>query len=260
MSTGRLSLAGTCLLVIVFLCGSIQSGAQKNDEVVLVYARSANSKVKLIRFITDFPGDFPASMMMPTDVSLVFVRQGNQSRVAASRPELPRATLDSLAEWLVPFNPMSVDTFAIAMRIVPLRKAIAERSKLLASSSSRLVSRRPWFRKGISQSDTAQGKPRPGFNNFRTTYTEPDFNIDTLGSYVFYPPQARGRGLKGEVRVAALVDADGFVDDLVIVKSSHDVFDIAAARAVRCLRFTPGLVGSTPTTMWVTIPIEFSSE
>lgn len=260
MSACRLSVAGICLLASVLLFGSVPNIAQQNDGVFLVYARSARSDVKLIRFITEFPGEFPASLMREMDVSMVLVRTGDKSKVAASRPALPQITLDSIVEWLVPFNPMSADTFAIAMRIVPLRKAISDKSKLLASSSSRLVSLMPWFRKGISPQDTAGGRPRPGVNNFKSVYTEPDFNIDTLGSYIFYPPQARGRGLKGKVQVAALVDVDGFVDDLVIVKSSHDVFDIAAARAVRCLRFTPGLVGSTPTAMWVTIPIEFSSE
>lgn len=257
MSAGRLS---TVWLVsaIVLIVGLYRANAQQSDEVFVVYARSARSEVKLIRFITDFPGDFPASLMRPTDLSLVFVRQGDTSRVAASRPAHSQATLDSLAQWLVPFNPRSIDTFAIALRVMSLRAAIADKSKLLGSSSTRLVCRTPWFRKGISHSDTAGGKPRPGYNNFRTIYKEPDYNIDTLGSYIFYPAAAQGRGLKGEVQVAARVSAEGFVDDLVILRSSHDVFDVAAARAVRSLRFQPGLVGTTPTTMWVVIPIRFS--
>lgn len=257
MSTRRLTV-GFCLIVTLVLIAQIGLRAQVTDDVFLVYARTAKEQIKLIRFITEFPGAFPTSMMKAADLSMVLLRSGDTSVVAGSRPALDKATLDSIINWLVPFNPGRIDTFGLAMRVVPLRTAIAERSKLLGSWSSRLVSRSPWFRKGISPSDTAGGKPRPGFNNFRTSYTEPDFNTDTLGSYIFYPPQARGRGLNGEVQVAALVGSDGFVEDLVILNSSHDVFDQSAARAVRCLRFQPGRVGNVPTRMWVTFPIAFS--
>lgn len=257
MSAGRLigSFASAVVLAII---GVIAATAAPPDEPYLVYARSANPDVKLVRFITDFPGAFPSSMMRATDLSMVFLRKNAKAVIAASRPQLLRATLDSIAEWLVPFNPMSVDTFAVAMRVLPLRQAIREKSKLLGSPYSRLVSTSPWFRKGVSKSDTLGGKKRPGVNGFTIAYQEPTYNADTLGSYVIYPTAARGRGIKGSVVLAALVNTEGLVDDLVILESNNDLFDLAAARAVKSLQFKPGMYRGVPTTMWVTIPIDFT--
>lgn len=230
------------------------------DEVFLAYARSARPEVKLVRFITEFPGRFPSALMRACEVTLVFQRKGTQNVITASRPALDRATLDSLTEWLVPFNPMSVDTFAVALKVQPLRQAIMSRSKYLGSPHARLVSAQPWYRKGIQARDTAGGKPRPGINRFNTSYYEPSFNPDTLGSYILYPAVARQRGLSGTVLIAALVSANGIVEDLVILESDNVAFDEAAARAIRCLRFTPGLLNRVPTTMWVRVPISFKSD
>lgn len=257
MSAGRLIGTSTLVLVLAFN-RAIASIATPSDETFLVYAQSANPSVKLVRFVTDFPGSFPVSMMRSTDLSMVFVQNDSTTFVAASRPRVAQATLDSVAEWLVPFNPMSVDTFSIAMRVIPLRQAIRDKSKLLGSPYSRLVSTTPWFRKGVIKTDTLDGKERPGVNGFTMTYQEPTYSADTLGSYVIYPTAARGRGIKGSVVVTALVNAEGFVDDVVILESNNDLFDFAAARAVKCLRFKPGIYRGVPTTMWVSIPIEFS--
>ncbi|MBU3679025.1 MAG: energy transducer TonB [Candidatus Kapabacteria bacterium] len=244
----------SCALLLAVSAGT----AQRTDDPFIVYARSAHSEVKLVRYITDFPGAFPQSMMRAMDLSMVFVRRGTENKVVAARPSLPQPTLDSIAEWLVPFNPMSVDTFAIAMRVMPLRKAISEKSKLLGSPHSRLVSQSPWFRKGVTAADTAGGRRRPGLNGFTVAYDEPKYNADTLGSYVIYPPVARGRGIKATVTLTAFVNVNGFVDDLVVLESTNEMFDLAAARAVRCLRFVPGVYKGAPTAMWVTIPITFS--
>lgn len=257
MSAGRL-IRQIFLAVVLVLLSGITAAAAPPDEPYLVYARSANPDVKLVRFITDFPGTFPASMMRAMDLSMVFLRKNATAVVVASRPKVLQSTLDSIAEWLVPFNPMSVDTFAVAMRILPLRQAVRDKSKLLGSPYSRLVSTSPWFRKGISKSDTVGGKKRPGLNGFTVAYQEPTYNVDTLGSYVIYPTAARGRGIKGSVVLTALVNTEGFVDDLVILESNNDLFDLAAARAVKSLRFRPGVYRGVPTTMWVTIPIDFS--
>lgn len=252
-------LIGTFTLVLVLAFNrAIASIATPPDETFLVYAQSANPNVKLLRIVTEFPGSFPVSMMRSTDLSMVFVQNDSTTVVAASRPRIAQATLDSIAEWLVPFNPMSVDTFAIAMRILPLRQAIRAKSKLLSSPYSRLVSTTPWFRKGVSKSDTLGGKKHPWVNDFAGSFQEPTYSADTLGSYVIYPTAAQGRGIKGSVVVTARVNTDGFVDDVVILESNNDLFDLAAARAVKCLRFKPGIYRGVTTTMWVTIPIEFS--
>jgi TonB family protein len=255
-----MSIRGLICVLTMGLLWSTGARAQGVDEVFLAYARSARPEVKLVRFITEFPGTFPAQLMRACEVTLVFQRKGTANVITASRPALDRALLDSLSEWLVPFNPMSVDTFAVALKVQPLRQAILSRSKYLGSPHARLVSTRPWYRKGIQVRDTAGGKPRPGVNRFNTSYYEPSFDPDTLGSYILFPAVARQRGLSGTVMIAALVSANGIVQDLVILESDNVAFDEAAARAIRCLRFTPGLLNRVPTTMWVRVPISFKAD
>lgn len=254
MSVGRL----ICWLLGALVVQTAVATAGIND-VFLVYGRSAHPQVKLVRFITEFPGTFPASLMRKGEFTLVYHRKGTTNVIAASRPAIAKATLDSLAEWLVAFNPMSVDTFAVAVQVSPLKEAIVSKSKYLGSPHARLVSPKPWFRKGITAADTAGGKPRPGVNRFNVPYYEPAFNTDTLGSYILYPAEARQRGVAGTVYIAALIEADGFVDDLVILESDNDVFNESAARAVRCLRFSPGYVKRVPTKMWIRVPISFKA-
>lgn len=231
--------------------------AAADDDVYVVYARSTHPEVKLVQFITEFSEAFPRSLMRAQEQTLLFVRKSGRDIVAASNPQLSSAVTDSLTRWLVPFNPMKIDTFIVAMRVSPIRVSIAASSRDLASPHARLVSARPWFRK-----DTVRltGKGRPGMNDFSAPHVEPSYNIDTLGSYVIYPTAARGRNLNGMVVVAAMVNTDGFADEIVIVQSSHDVFDQTAARAVKCLRFQPGQVHGAPTRMWVLVPISFSSQ
>ncbi|MEY3386819.1 MAG: hypothetical protein RIR53_1630 [Bacteroidota bacterium] len=248
------------LLVVLALPGfghSSIKAAQGVETVHIVYARTSNASVKLIQFITEFESYFPVSLMRPNELSIVFRRVNGKDSVLRTRPEIPKALLDSLVEWLVPFNPMAVDTYAVALRVIPLRQAIVEESKVLGNPNTRLVSREPWFHRGVKDRDTVRTALRPSINDFVSASTDPMFDFDRLGSYIFYPAAARGRNMTGRVLVAALVGPDGHVEDVVILESTDPVYDLSAARAIKCLRFRPGQLHGGPARLWVRVPIEF---
>ena len=257
MSVCRLGLLQAICLVTFQLCSSTSTLAASTDGVFVVYARTTSKDVKLVRYITEFDGVFPASLLTTNDVTLVCSTREGKNVVLGSRPTFPAATLDSIVDWLVPFNPMKVDTFGIAVRVMPLRQAILDGSRVLGSPHAKLVSQTPWYRKELNSSASQERRRAMLDISLDGTRQEPTFSLDTLGTYIIYPAEARGRDLQGTVVVSAHVDEQGFVDDIVIVESSHPVFEQSAARAVKCLRMRPGTLYGAPSPMWVTIPISF---
>jgi protein TonB len=73
-----------------------------------------------------------------------------------------------------------------------------------------------------------------------------------------YPLKARRLGYEGIVMLKVLIDEDGRVDDLRVLRSSgHRVLDRAALSAVRKWLFEPGTEGGVKKKMWVKIPVRF---
>ena len=73
-----------------------------------------------------------------------------------------------------------------------------------------------------------------------------------------YPRKARRMGYEGVVMLKVLIDENGRVDDLTVLKSSgHTVLDRAALSAVRKWLFEPGTEGGIKKKMWVKIPVRF---
>lgn len=73
-----------------------------------------------------------------------------------------------------------------------------------------------------------------------------------------YPYHARERGLEGYVAVKVLVDKDGSVRQVNILKSKPEgVFDQAVRKAVASWRFHPGEVGGEPVASWSTTTLHF---
>jgi protein TonB len=73
-----------------------------------------------------------------------------------------------------------------------------------------------------------------------------------------YPRKARRLGYEGIVMLKVLIDENGRVDDLTVLKSSgHSVLDHAALSAVRKWLFEPGSEGGIKKRMWVKIPVRF---
>ncbi|MBW1712215.1 MAG: energy transducer TonB [Deltaproteobacteria bacterium] len=73
-----------------------------------------------------------------------------------------------------------------------------------------------------------------------------------------YPYAARRRGLAGEVVVRFLVDVEGQVQKLTIVKANpRGVFEQSVQQAVSKWRFKPGRHQGQPVPTWVVVPIKF---
>lgn len=73
-----------------------------------------------------------------------------------------------------------------------------------------------------------------------------------------YPRKARRMGFEGIVMLKVLIDENGRVDDLMLLKSSgHTVLDRAALSAVKKWLFEPGTEGGIKKKMWVKIPVRF---
>ena len=73
-----------------------------------------------------------------------------------------------------------------------------------------------------------------------------------------YPRVARRRGYEGVVLLKVMVDREGRVDDLVVLKSSgHGVLDRSALNAVKNWVFQPGTIDGRRTKMWVQVPVRF---
>lgn len=77
----------------------------------------------------------------------------------------------------------------------------------------------------------------------------------------FYPFRARARNISGKVKIKFLVDKDGHVDSVHILKSEPPgVFDKSVIKALSCWRFLPGKIYGRPVQTWVITTIKFRLE
>jgi len=73
-----------------------------------------------------------------------------------------------------------------------------------------------------------------------------------------YPRIARIRGYQGDVMLDVLVNMNGTVGDLKVIKSSgYPLLDRAAKSSVKNWLFEPGMIGKKKVKMWVRVPIRF---
>lgn len=72
-----------------------------------------------------------------------------------------------------------------------------------------------------------------------------------------YPEFAREAQIEGTVVLWALVERDGTVGEVRVMKSIP-VLDEAAVAAVSRWRFTPALASGRPLRVWVSVPVRFS--
>ena len=79
-----------------------------------------------------------------------------------------------------------------------------------------------------------------------------------LSKNIRYPKKARENGTQGRVVVQFVVDKDGSIDDIKIVKSvSWELNDEAKRVVKRMPKFKPGTIGGEPVRMRFTMPIMF---
>jgi TonB family protein len=79
-----------------------------------------------------------------------------------------------------------------------------------------------------------------------------------IGNHLHYPVQARDKGIQGKVTIRFVIEKDGSVSDVTILRGFQLDCDLEAARVVTTLpRFKPGTQDGKPVRVYYTIPISF---
>ena len=73
-----------------------------------------------------------------------------------------------------------------------------------------------------------------------------------------YPPLALRAGLEGRVVAKLWVDRNGRVKQVVILKSTNELFNAAAVEAGMQFLFTPAYTNRGPVAVWVSVPFRFN--
>lgn len=81
--------------------------------------------------------------------------------------------------------------------------------------------------------------------------------LQSLQSKIEYPEQAKKMGIEGRVTVTFIVDEDGNVENPMIVRGIGGGADEEALRAVKEVKFTPGLQRGKPVRVKYTLPVVF---
>lgn len=91
-----------------------------------------------------------------------------------------------------------------------------------------------------------QGAPPEIMGGMKALY----FNID-------YPKAAREQGIQGRLILSYVVDTDGRARDIRVVRSLHPLCDEAAMRALRSVRFQPGMQNGQKVPVAMSLPVRF---
>ena len=80
-----------------------------------------------------------------------------------------------------------------------------------------------------------------------------------IGQNIQYPPMAAEEGAQGRVVVQFVVEKDGRVGHVKVVRGRHPELDKEAIRVVKSIktRFIPGKNNNQPVRHWFTLPINF---
>ena len=74
-----------------------------------------------------------------------------------------------------------------------------------------------------------------------------------------YPKKARRKGIEGRVIVKFIVEKDGEVSDVKVVKGAHPMLDDEAQRVVESMpAFLPGMQRGKPVRVSYHLPFNFS--
>ena len=79
-----------------------------------------------------------------------------------------------------------------------------------------------------------------------------------LGNNIVYPPVAAEEGVSGKVTVQFIVEKDGSVSNVKVVRGKHPALDAEAVRVVKKMpRWTPGRNNGAPVRVTYMLPVTF---
>lgn len=82
-----------------------------------------------------------------------------------------------------------------------------------------------------------------------------------LGANVYYPAEARNKGIKGEVVLQFIVDRNGDVTDIEVIRSPHQLLSDEAIRVVKLLdKWQPAQQEGYKVKVRYTLPMKFKLE
>ncbi|MBR4649217.1 MAG: energy transducer TonB [Bacteroidaceae bacterium] len=82
--------------------------------------------------------------------------------------------------------------------------------------------------------------------------------LDFVSACMRYPKQSMDAGVQGKVMVSFVVDVDGSVTDVTVIKGVENLLDWEAQRIVKRLpRFSPGIRNGRPSRFRYTLPVNF---
>ena len=85
--------------------------------------------------------------------------------------------------------------------------------------------------------------------------------MEYLQSHIIYPPKAVKDSIQGRVIVQLLIERNGEVSEVRVVRSVHELLDNEAVRVCKSMpKFFPGRVRGKAAAMWLTLPITFKLE
>ena len=74
-----------------------------------------------------------------------------------------------------------------------------------------------------------------------------------------YPEAAKAQGIQGRVIIRFIVNSEGKIEDINVLKSVHPLLDAEAARVVSLITgFVPGYQGGKPVSVYYMVPITFT--
>ena len=78
-----------------------------------------------------------------------------------------------------------------------------------------------------------------------------------LNTHIQYPPMAAEENIQGKVILQFIVEKDGSVGEVKVVRSVRKDLDKEAIRVAKSLQFTPGRQNGQPVRVWYTLPFTF---
>ncbi len=152
-----------------------------------------------------------------------------------------------------------------ARRVAPAPPRPPERETFRPSKSKPPVNRK--------EPRTRPSPPRPGVDQSQPPVVPhaaadssvepvPIYRLTALPRFVhkeepIYPDQLRRLGKEATVKLELLIDADGSVRNIRVLKSAGTKFDQAAIDAIRASRFAPGNVNGRAVPVLMRVPVRF---
>jgi len=169
--------------------------------------------------------------------------------------------------------PVKIHKPALRKKPVPKKKPVqAPKKKVQPKKKTKSVRQKPKTidapevpapHKGITSENHPAVQPKSASADVKTVSFSGPRVVSASPAYARnprpkYPRIARRRGHEGVVLLKVLVDHEGRVDDVLVLKSSgHNALDHSALKAVKNWVFKPGTVDGRPMEMWVRVPVRF---